>query len=36
MRAALAGKTPTPRLQLQSRSGHLSPADEKALDQFIA
>jgi flavodoxin len=36
MRAALAGKTAAPRLELQSRSGHLSPADEKALDQFIA
>jgi flavodoxin len=36
MRAALAGKTAEPALELQSRTGHLSPADERALEQFIA
>jgi flavodoxin len=36
MRAALAGKTAEPALELQSRTGHLSAADERALEQFIA
>ncbi len=35
MRAALTGRTATPSLELQSRSGHLSPADERALQQFL-
>lgn len=36
MRAALAGKVPTPELELQSRSGHLSASDERALESFIS
>ena len=36
MRAALAGKTAGPQLELQSRSGALSSADEQALDRFIS
>jgi flavodoxin len=36
MRAALAGKTAAPELQLQSRDGRLSPADELALERFLA
>jgi hypothetical protein len=36
MRAALAGKTAAPGLQLQSRSGALSRADEKVLARFLA
>jgi len=36
MRAALAGRTPAPRLELQSRNGHLSPADRAALAEFVA
>ena len=36
MRAALVGRTPAPRLELQSRNGHLSPADRAALAQFVA
>jgi len=36
MRAALAGKTAEPELRLQSRDGHLSPADRRALDDFVA
>jgi flavodoxin len=36
MRAALAGKTAATQLELQSRSGHLSAADEKALDRFVS
>jgi flavodoxin len=36
MRAALTGKTAAPELELKSRNGHLSAADEKALDQFVA
>ena len=36
MRAALVGKTAAPQLELQSRNGRLSPADEKALEQFLA
>ena len=36
MRAALAGKTGAPRLELQSRNGRLSPADEKALEKFVS
>ncbi|HEX7490341.1 MAG TPA: hypothetical protein VF337_01390 [Candidatus Limnocylindrales bacterium] len=36
MRAALAGKAATPTLQLQSRNGALSQADEKAIERFLA
>ncbi len=36
MRAALAGKALPPALELKSRDGRLSPADERALDEFIA
>jgi flavodoxin len=36
MRAALAGKTAAPSLELQSRNGRLSAADSSALDRFIA
>jgi hypothetical protein len=35
MRRALAGKTIVPELELRSRSGHLSAADEKALEKFL-
>ena len=36
MRAALAGKTASPQLELKSRNGHLSAADERSLEQFLA
>jgi flavodoxin len=36
MRAALAGKTNAPVLELKSRHGRLSAADEQALAKFIA
>jgi flavodoxin len=36
MRAALAGKTGAPTLELKSRNARLSPADEQALERFIA
>lgn len=36
MRAALAGKTAPPRLELKSRNGRLSRMDEEALDRFLA
>jgi hypothetical protein len=36
MRAALAGKTAQPQLQLQSRNGRLSTADEQALERFVS
>ena len=36
MRAALAGKTAAPQLQLQSRDGRLSADDRRALEQFLA
>jgi flavodoxin len=36
MRAALAGKTAAPQLELQSRNGRLSSADKTALDQFVS
>jgi hypothetical protein len=36
MRAALVGKTAAPQLQLQSRNGALSSADEQALKRFIS
>jgi flavodoxin len=36
MRAALAGKTRVPELELKSRSGHLSASDRAALDSFTA
>jgi flavodoxin len=36
MRAALAGKTNSPALEIKSRNGHLSAADEKALESFLA
>jgi hypothetical protein len=36
MRAALAGKTAQPQLQLQSRNGTLSTTDEQALEHFIS
>lgn len=36
MRAALTGKTNPPELELKSRNGHLSAADEKALERFLA
>ncbi|MGA2513181.1 MAG: hypothetical protein ABSG37_06135 [Candidatus Limnocylindrales bacterium] len=35
MRAALSGKTLGPALELKSRDGRLSAADEKALEQFL-
>jgi flavodoxin len=36
MRAALAGKTGAPELELKSRDGSLSAADEKSLEKFLA
>jgi len=36
MRAALAGKTNAPQLELKSRNGHVSGADERTLDAFLA
>jgi flavodoxin len=36
MRAALAGKTAQPQLQLQSRNGTLSTNDEQAPERFIS
>jgi flavodoxin len=36
MRAALAGKTGAPQLELQSRDGRLSAADEQALERFVS
>ena len=36
MRAALAGKTAEPALELKSRNGHLSDSDRAALDRFVA
>lgn len=36
MRAALSGKTPSPALDLKSRSGALSDADRRALEEFVA
>ena len=36
MRAALAGRTPAPELELKSRSGHLSDGDRQALERFLA
>jgi len=36
MRAALAGKTASPQLELKSRNGRLSAADERSLEQFLA
>ena len=36
MRAALAGKTNDPLLELKSRNGHLATADEKTLEGFLA
>ncbi len=36
MRAALAGKTAAPQLELKSRDGRLSSADEAALEQFLS
>jgi flavodoxin len=36
MRAALAGKTAEPQLQLQSRGGALSTSDEQALERFVS
>jgi flavodoxin len=36
MRAALTGKTASPQLELKSRNGHLSAADERSLEQFLA
>jgi flavodoxin len=36
MRAALAGKTPPPELDLKSRHGHLSARDRQALERFVA
>jgi flavodoxin len=36
MRAALSGKTAAPQLELKSRTGRLSPTDERALAQFVA
>jgi flavodoxin len=35
MRAALAGKTAAPQLELQSRNGRISAADKRALEQFV-
>ncbi len=36
MRAAVTGKTNAPELELKSRHGRLSAADEKALEKFMA
>jgi flavodoxin len=36
MRAALAGKTAAPQLELQSRNGRLSAADRQALERYVA
>jgi flavodoxin len=36
MRAALLGKANPPDLELKSRSGRLSPADERAIERFLA
>ncbi len=36
MRAALAGKTAPPELELKSRNGHLSAGDREALERFVA
>lgn len=36
MRAALAGKTARPELELKSRNGRLSPKDDEALELFVA
>ena len=36
MRAALRGKAPAPELELKSRSGHMSPKDDEAIDIFLA
>ena len=36
MRTALVGKTNGPELELKSRNGHLSTADERALERFVA
>jgi flavodoxin len=36
MRAALAGKTAAPQLELKSRDGSLVAADEAALEQFLS
>jgi flavodoxin len=36
MRAALEGKTNPAELELKSRNGHLSTADERALENFIS
>jgi flavodoxin len=36
MRAALSGKAAEPTLELKSRTGHLSTADQQALERFIA
>ncbi len=36
MRAALTGRTNVPELELKSRNGRLSSADEKALESFIS
>jgi hypothetical protein len=35
MRAALAGKTAAPQLELKSRDGRLFPKDDEALELFI-
>jgi hypothetical protein len=35
MRAAIAGKTSPPELELRSKDGMLSPKDDEALDLFI-
>lgn len=35
MRAVLAGKTPTPSLELKSRDGRLSERDREALTRFV-
>ncbi len=36
MRAALAGKTSPPELELKSRHGRLSPKDDEAVERFIS
>ena len=36
MRAALAGKTAAPQLELRSRNGYLSAADAPALERFVS
>jgi flavodoxin len=36
MRAALAGKTSTPQLELKSRDGHVSVRDKETLERFLA